>query len=425
MARRGRTPAPVPQPWRPRRTIFNSRLIFLEFITAFPRLPSPNRVEPRLWSGRDIAIAAALMPAAILMASLLPGIDGAAQTAIKTASMLAIAAALAALAARRGAGFANFGFTRPADLYPAVTVVVNFTLAFGAWVLVLKALLAAMGIADPDDGIGIEVEREGIRRSAGDSMSTPFFSGESSRLIFLEFITAFPRLPSPDRVKPRLWSGRELAFAVALAHMAIFAPSVILAPVAALLSGIEGAAQTAIKTASVLALAAVLSAFAARRGTGFADFGFTRPRPVDLHPAVTVCIHYMLALVAWASILAALQTVTGMAVLDGDRNIDAGSEGILLIALNGARVTTATPIVEEMLFRGLLFRGLRGYWTFWPAALTSGVWFGVLHFNPLVLPVFIALGVLFAWAYERSRSLWTPILAHGCLNAVIFADNVW
>ena len=69
----------------------------------------------------------------------------------------------------------------------------------------------------------------------------------------------------------------------------------------------------------------------------------------------------------------------------------------------------------------LLFRGLRGYWTFWPVALTSGVWFGALHFSALALPVHIAMGVLCAWAHERSGSLRVPIFAHSYVNAILFA----
>ena len=232
----------------------------------------------------------------------------------------------------------------------------------------------------------------------------------SSRIPFIGFVTAFPLLPTPDRVAPRLWSWRDIAFAVALA------PAVLLAAVAALLL-IGAAVRPVIALAVHLALGSVLLALAARRETGFTDLGFTRP--ASLYPAVTVVAMYACALVAWALALAALRAVTGAAVLDPGDGIDAG-DGVLLIALNGAQVIVMGPIVEETLFRGLLFRGLRGYWTFWPAALASGIWFGALHLSASGFPLHVVGGVLYAWAYERSGSLWPPILAHAFINAVVF-----
>ena len=216
----------------------------------------------------------------------------------------------------------------------------------------------------------------------------------------------------PDRVAPRLWSRRDIAFAVALA------PAILLAAVAALLlTGANFAARPLIPPAVDLALGSALLAFAARRETGFADLGFTRPS--SLYPVAVVVAMYGGALVAWALAIAVLRAVTGAAVLAPGDGIDAG-DGVLLIALNGAQAIVMTPIVEETLFRGLLFRVLRGYWTFWPAALASGIWFGALHLSASGFPLHTVTGVLYAWAYERSGSLWPPILAHASINAIIF-----
>lgn len=79
----------------------------------------------------------------------------------------------------------------------------------------------------------------------------------------------------------------------------------------------------------------------------------------------------------------------------------------------------AAPLVEELLFRGLLHGWLRRYLRFLPAALISGGVFAAIHGILFLVPVLLVQGVLLAWLFERSRSLWPPILLHGAFNAVM------
>jgi membrane protease YdiL (CAAX protease family) len=72
------------------------------------------------------------------------------------------------------------------------------------------------------------------------------------------------------------------------------------------------------------------------------------------------------------------------------------------------------PLVEELVFRGTLFRAWRARWSPVLALLASSVLFGVLH--PLKLPSFLA-AVTFALLYTRTRSLWASVLVHSAGNA--------
>jgi len=81
-------------------------------------------------------------------------------------------------------------------------------------------------------------------------------------------------------------------------------------------------------------------------------------------------------------------------------------------------VVVAAPIVEETLFRGILFGGLRRRMSLWPAALLSGFLFALVHFQPVVLLPFLGLGVVLAVLYERSGSLLPPTVAHAAFNAM-------
>lgn len=79
------------------------------------------------------------------------------------------------------------------------------------------------------------------------------------------------------------------------------------------------------------------------------------------------------------------------------------------------------PVTEEVVFRGTLFRSLRGRIGVWPAALLSGLIFTVIHVEvvtsqPLALTGLFLLGVSFAIALQKTGSLIVPIVAHATFN---------
>lgn len=98
------------------------------------------------------------------------------------------------------------------------------------------------------------------------------------------------------------------------------------------------------------------------------------------------------------------------------------------------------PFIEELFFRGWAFRQLaqRAGWGFWPAALLTGIIFGLMHV-PIqqllalkiglgeVLTVLLtgAGGVFYAWLFQRwGWNLWVPIMLHALMNASWAIFNV-
>lgn len=82
------------------------------------------------------------------------------------------------------------------------------------------------------------------------------------------------------------------------------------------------------------------------------------------------------------------------------------------------------PVAEEMIFRGVLYSWFRSRFNV-PLAITlnAGL-FGLIHLGyPLPLMALVALmGAVFAWSFERTGSLWVPIVLHiGQNSAVVIA----
>lgn len=101
-----------------------------------------------------------------------------------------------------------------------------------------------------------------------------------------------------------------------------------------------------------------------------------------------------------------------------------GGEGVLATAIAGAMIIILAPLGEEIFVRGFLFGGMRASWGFWPAALVSGIFFGLLHYTGseswAVVGQLAMFGIALAWLYERTGSLWPPILVHALNNSLAF-----
>jgi membrane protease YdiL (CAAX protease family) len=98
-------------------------------------------------------------------------------------------------------------------------------------------------------------------------------------------------------------------------------------------------------------------------------------------------------------------------------------ENVLVALVAVALIAVLAPIAEEMFFRGFVFSGLRSRMTLWPAALISGLVFGLVHAPTgitTVIPLAV-LGVALAWLYDKTGSLWPPILAHAINNGLALA----
>jgi uncharacterized protein len=79
--------------------------------------------------------------------------------------------------------------------------------------------------------------------------------------------------------------------------------------------------------------------------------------------------------------------------------------------------TLVAPLVEEIFFRGFLFQGFRSKYGWAPAILLSSAVFAIAHLDPAsLIPTFV-LGVVLAYVYHRSNSVWPGIVLHFLVNS--------
>ena len=76
------------------------------------------------------------------------------------------------------------------------------------------------------------------------------------------------------------------------------------------------------------------------------------------------------------------------------------------------------PIVEEIVFRGLLFGALAGRLGVLGSAVITALLFGAVHGDPVLFPTLVAMGFVTALAYAGTGNLWVAVTLHALNNAL-------
>jgi membrane protease YdiL (CAAX protease family) len=79
----------------------------------------------------------------------------------------------------------------------------------------------------------------------------------------------------------------------------------------------------------------------------------------------------------------------------------------------------AAPVLEEMLFRGVILRSFLRQHSRTAAILWSSAIFAIAHLNVYQAATALAIGIVCGWLYERCRSLWPCILLHALYNSLV------
>ncbi len=83
------------------------------------------------------------------------------------------------------------------------------------------------------------------------------------------------------------------------------------------------------------------------------------------------------------------------------------------------KVVIVAPIVEELIFRGIIMHGLMRNYSKFTAVFVSALMFALFHLNPWQFPATFVLGVVLGILMVRTRNIFLCILGHAINNGLV------
>lgn len=217
--------------------------------------------------------------------------------------------------------------------------------------------------------------------------------------------------------------------ALSVSLLAWFAGAAVVALVAAGLHGWFGQSLENLNPSIANLCGQIISALVAlallglvvtkRFKAGWQQLGFYKFKPLQA-----------LLLIAIATVLLLLATVIAYALvakLAPSVNLDQeqvtgfdSARSSLELALAFVGLVVVAPFVEEIVFRGFMLPAFAQSFGFAGGAVATSLLFGLAHWQVNVAIATFVLGLLLAWLYKRTGSLWPAILFHSLKNLVAF-----
>jgi membrane protease YdiL (CAAX protease family) len=240
---------------------------------------------------------------------------------------------------------------------------------------------------------------------------------------------------TPDRPSPLAgvtWDWRDLIVGIVVVAVSFLALSSAIIGLSWALYGEDSVEALGAEAASVVMLDFVLIAVVlwviGRKGAGWHALGFRSPKGTlgiaRRSPWLDLVVAAFIASFVFRIIVVVF--VLGAEAIGADELLPEAQlsseyfDHTFVIAIIGIGVVFGAPVAEELFFRGFLFGGLRRYFGFPVAAAISGLLFSVVHFQIGLFLPYAVLGILLAYMYERSGSLFAPITAHFFFNGLSF-----
>jgi len=168
---------------------------------------------------------------------------------------------------------------------------------------------------------------------------------------------------------------------------------------------------------------AVLAVFAHKRGTSlFAAFGLTRIRASAgswlTAAGWVVLLLFATRIGAW--VWGVIAQAIGISAPSGTQagltaTFGGGTAGLVLSV---ALVVLVAPLVEEMLFRGVLLSAIGSRFGAGVALVGQAVLFAAYHFSTWMFVPMLLLGLACGYLAQHRGSLWPAIVLHALFNAV-------
>ncbi|MDN5204181.1 type II CAAX endopeptidase family protein [Fulvivirgaceae bacterium BMA10] len=99
----------------------------------------------------------------------------------------------------------------------------------------------------------------------------------------------------------------------------------------------------------------------------------------------------------------------------------AGQTGIFTFIL----MVIAAPVLEELLFRGIILDGLLKRYSPVKSILISALLFGIVHLNPWQFVTGFTMGILIGWVYSKNKCVLTSIIMHASVNLTAYVLRIF
>ncbi len=240
----------------------------------------------------------------------------------------------------------------------------------------------------------------------------------------LKLPRAFTRDDGRERIAIPLWRGVLYALgAIAIGFVVMFVAMIVMIFAAVLITG--NAPST--KPGHPVIAAAEMVFYAA--GGWFAWRGLRRTVQHQPFRALTRRDVRVFFIGVGALFVARIGMGIVLVLTDQTKHVQAGFEhfdvtskipGITGVSVGLAILTLVIvgPVVEEIVFRGLLFGALASRLGIVASAVITALLFGIVHGDLVLLPSLVALGLIAALAYAATGNLWVPIALHALNNSL-------
>ncbi|MGH2748281.1 MAG: lysostaphin resistance A-like protein [Actinomycetota bacterium] len=235
-------------------------------------------------------------------------------------------------------------------------------------------------------------------------------------------LAAEPTEQGPDEgIATPPWRARDIVLAFVVGVVGSMAVLIVLIVLVAALSpgfDMSTSAQLAVFGSTIYASLLISGWYFVlkRNGASWVDAGL---RPAGAGPVMLMFL-VVLPMMILSGIAVQVSRVlfgevpsTQEQVLGGEASLT--SSDYLLLLLVGVLVA---PIVEEFIFRGLIYRYLRGKKSVTYAVLVSAAIFAVAHFIPTLIPALFVLGIALALVAQRYDSIYPAMMLHALNNAI-------
>lgn len=144
---------------------------------------------------------------------------------------------------------------------------------------------------------------------------------------------------------------------------------------------------------------------------------------IDKEPPLSIGLSILLSvggifLAFFAQIFAVLLE-TWIGIEPGSENTEAIIGIITVLPLVILVSSIFGPILEEIVFRKIIFGGLNNKFSFVISALISSIIFAIAHMDFTHIILYTAMGFTFAFLYSMTKRIIVPIISHVMMNTLV------